>query len=66
MNKSTNTPQKFIATFNPETSALLSRMGFKQIKKADNTNNYYVFLNEPNKVMFEKLDDVVYTNTLFF
>lgn len=55
---------KFITTFNPDTAALLSHMGFKQLQKTQ--SGYFVFVNEPKKMVFEKLDDVAYTNTLFF
>ena len=54
---------KFITTFNVEQAALLRHMGFKELPKTK--NNYYIFINEPQKLMFEKLDDVVFTNTLF-
>jgi len=55
---------KFITTFNPDTAAFLSYIGFKQLQKTQ--SGYFVFVNEPKKMIFEKLDDVAYTNTLFF
>lgn len=55
---------KFITTFNEKSAAVLRHMGFKEMRRTE--NGYFIFVNEPKKIMFEKLDDVVYTNTLFF
>ena len=64
MNNKNKQNAKFITTFNVDTAALLRHIGFKELPKTE--SGYFIFLNEPKKITFEKLDDVVYTSTLFF
>lgn len=54
--------KKFIITDNPETASLLIRSGFSQIGES---TRVWTFINEPGKLLFEKLDDVVFTDKLF-
>lgn len=55
---------KFIITFNTATAEMLEHIGFNFVSKLQ--NGYYIFLNESKKIMFEKLDDIAFTNKLFF
>lgn len=53
--------KKFIITTSEETAALLIRANFNLIQTDDKR---WVFMNEPGKLVFEKLDDMAYTNRL--
>lgn len=57
-----NNNSKFIVTISEETAALLIKAKFNLIKM---DNKSWTFLNEPGKLVFEKLDNVIYTNKLF-
>lgn len=53
----------FIKTDSEETAQKLRNKGFNELKKQ---GSYYVFVNEPDKIVdFDKLD-VIYTNILNF
>ena len=54
--------KKFIITDNLETASLLIHAGFCQIGES---NRIWTFINEPGKLLFEKLNDVVYTDKMF-
>ena len=54
--------KKFIITDNPETASLLIHAGFKQIGE---NKHIWTFFNEPEKLVFEKLDDIAYTDKMF-
>lgn len=53
--------KKFIVTKNKETATLLLRAKYTLVTDA---NDQWVFINEPNKTQFEKLDGIRYTNIL--
>ena len=61
-NMKSNQNNKFIVTFNVSTAEMLKHMGLKFINKMQ--NGYYIFMNEPKKIMFKKLDDVTFTDKL--
>lgn len=54
--------KKFIITDNLETASLLKHAGFREIGE---NSRFWTFLNEPSKLLFEKLDDVIYTDKMF-
>lgn len=54
--------KKFIITDNLETATLLIHAGFHQVGES---NRIWTFVNEPGKLLFAKLDDVVYTDKMF-
>lgn len=54
--------KKFIITDNPETASLLTSSGFSQIGES---TRVWTFINEPGKLVFENLDNVVFTDKLF-
>lgn len=56
-----NNKKKFIFTDNPKTAEYLRKNGFKQISCSEYE---YIFLNNPNKCNFEKLEGVAFTNKL--
>ncbi len=56
----TNNESKFIVTNNVETADLLLKTGFQLLNK---TGNQWTFLND-GKMLFNNLNDLIYTNTL--
>lgn len=54
--------KKFIITQNPESAALLLKMGFDLINENGKT---WTFLNN-RKIVFQKLDDIAMTNKIHF
>lgn len=57
-----NKEYKFMYTDSEESAQMLQKMGFKMIQKV---NNQYFFLNESNKLVFNSMNDIAYTNKLF-
>lgn len=53
--------KKFIITNNKETATLLLRANYTLVTDA---NDQWVFINDPGKMQFSKLDDMRYTNIL--
>ena len=56
----TNNESKFIVTNNVETADLLLKTGFQLLNK---TGNQWTFLND-GKMLFNNLNDLIYTTTL--
>ena len=54
--------KKFIITDNPETASLLIHAGFHQVGES---TRIWTFVNEPSKLLFSNLDDIVYTDKMF-
>lgn len=54
--------KKFIITDNPDTASLLIQSGFSQIGES---TRIWTFINEPGKIVFENINDVVFTDKLF-
>lgn len=57
--------KKFIITTNSDSAKALEKAGYRLMNY---TNNRYVFLNnneKKNTVLFDKLKDIAYTNSLF-
>lgn len=54
--------KKFLVTNDPESAAILLKMGFSVIQENGKT---WTFLND-KKIMFQKLENVAATNTLHF
>lgn len=53
----------FIKTDSEETAQKLRNKGFNELKKQ---GSYYVFVNEPDKIVDFDKSDVIYTNILNF
>lgn len=53
--------EKFIITNNPESASILRRMGFQIINENGKT---WIFMND-KKIIFQKIDDVVFSNRLY-
>ena len=53
--------KKFIVTTNKDTATLLLRAEYTLVTDA---NGHWVFINDPGKMQFSKLDDMRYTNIL--
>lgn len=54
--------KKFIITDNLETASLLKHAGLHEVGES---KKFWTFVNEPSKLLFENLDDAVYTNKMF-
>lgn len=52
---------KFIKTTNKDTYEIMKKLGFNLISSSENE---WVFINEPNKIVFGNVDDIIYTNIL--
>lgn len=52
--------KKFLITKNPESASILARLGFTLINE---NKNMWTFMND-KKIMFQKLDDVAYTDRI--
>lgn len=53
--------KKFIITTNMESAALLKKTGFRVVMQS---NQQWIFENN-NKLLFESINDVIYTDKLF-
>lgn len=54
---------KFIYTTSKESADKLINLGFNLLQE---TNGQYFFLNDVDKLIFEEVNEVAYTDKLFF